>query len=45
MSKTNNRNRGKASLGVTPQGYAEDERAHDPKSQLENKAKKDNTRR
>ncbi|MBM7692577.1 small acid-soluble spore protein L (minor) [Peribacillus deserti] len=44
MTKKNNKNRGKASLGVTPQGYAEDERAHDPKTKLENAAKKDNTR-
>ncbi|WP_409298175.1 small, acid-soluble spore protein L [Peribacillus sp. SCS-26] len=45
MSKKHHNNRGKASLGVTSQGYAEDERAHDPKTELENRAKKSNTKR
>lgn len=43
MSKNNNRNRGKAAPGVNPQGYGQD-RSDDPKSELENRAKKRNTK-
>ncbi|HWO76337.1 MAG TPA: small, acid-soluble spore protein L [Bacillus sp. (in: firmicutes)] len=43
MSKKNNKNRGKASPGVNPQGF-DQEFSDDPKSQLENRAKKSNTR-
>ncbi|MRX70929.1 small, acid-soluble spore protein L [Bacillus lacus] len=43
MSKK--QNRGQAAPAVNPQGYAEDELAHQPKSKLENAAKKSNTKR
>jgi small acid-soluble spore protein L len=45
MSK--NRNRGNAAFsGVNPQGYTNTtERASDPKSELENKAKRENSRK
>ncbi|WP_409301284.1 small, acid-soluble spore protein L [Peribacillus sp. SCS-155] len=45
MSK--NRNRGTAAFsGVNPQGYTNTtERVSNPKSELENKAKKENTRK
>jgi small acid-soluble spore protein L (minor) len=43
MSKKGNR--GTKSLGVTPQGYGQDaELAEEPKSKLENAAKKKNTK-
>jgi small acid-soluble spore protein L (minor) len=41
MSKNNNKNKGKAAGSVSPQGYAADtEFAQEPKSKLENAAKK-----
>ncbi|MDP4161915.1 MAG: small, acid-soluble spore protein L [Bacillota bacterium] len=41
MSKKNNANRGVKAPGVNPQGYGQDaEFAEEPKSQLENAAKK-----
>ncbi|RLQ95159.1 small, acid-soluble spore protein L [Falsibacillus albus] len=41
MSKKNHTNRGNKHSGVSPQGYAEDtEFAQEPKSKLENAAKK-----
>jgi small acid-soluble spore protein L (minor) len=46
MSKKNNGNRGVKAPGVNPQGYGQDaELSEEPKSQLENAAKKSNTRR
>jgi small acid-soluble spore protein L (minor) len=46
MSKKNNGNRGVKAPGVNPQGYGQDaEFSEDPKSKLENAAKKSNTRR
>jgi small acid-soluble spore protein L (minor) len=45
MSKKHNRNRGTNVSGVTPQGYGQDaEFAEEPKSKLENAAKKKNTK-
>jgi small acid-soluble spore protein L (minor) len=45
MSKNNNKNKGKAAGSVTPQGNAADtEFAQEPKSKLENAAKKRNTK-
>lgn len=45
MSNKSSKNRGKKALGVTPQGYAQDtEFAQEPKSKLENAAKKLNTK-
>ncbi|EIJ78601.1 small, acid-soluble spore protein L [Bacillus methanolicus PB1] len=45
MSKKHNRNRGTRAPGVTPQGYGQDaEFDEDPKSKLENAAKKKNTK-
>ncbi|MBU5212917.1 MULTISPECIES: small, acid-soluble spore protein L [Heyndrickxia] len=40
-----NNNRGKKAPGVNPQGYGQDNTmTNDPKSQLENRAKKSNTK-
>ena len=45
MSNRKNRNRGTKAPGVTPQGYGQDaEFAEEPKSKLENAAKKKNTK-
>lgn len=41
----NNTNRGKKAPGVNPQGYGQDaELTENPKSELENRAKKSNTK-
>jgi small acid-soluble spore protein L (minor) len=46
MSKKHNGNRGVKAPGVNPQGYGQDaEFSEEPKSKLENAAKKSNTRR
>ncbi|NMH74153.1 small, acid-soluble spore protein L [Bacillus sp. RO2] len=46
MGKNNSANRGKKAPGVNPQGYGHDaEFAQEVQSKLENKAKKDNTKR
>jgi small acid-soluble spore protein L (minor) len=45
LSKKHNTNRGTKAPGVTPQGYGQDaEFAEEPKSKLENAAKKKNTK-
>jgi small acid-soluble spore protein L (minor) len=45
MTKKHNKNRGKKAPGVTPQGIGQDtEFATEPKSDLENAAKKANTK-
>ncbi|WP_018660243.1 small, acid-soluble spore protein L [Heyndrickxia acidiproducens] len=45
MVKRHNANRGRFAPSVTPQGKAGDaESAEDPKTKLENRAKKSNTR-
>jgi small acid-soluble spore protein L (minor) len=44
VSKNNNKNKGKAAGSVTPQGKADTEFAQEPKSKLENAAKKRNTK-
>jgi small acid-soluble spore protein L (minor) len=45
LGKNNNKNRGVKAPGVTPQGYGQDaEFAEEPKSKLENAAKKKNTK-
>lgn len=38
------RNRGKNATGVNPQGYGQDVDSEEPKSKLENAAKKKNTK-
>lgn len=46
MSRNKSANRGKKAPGVNPQGNGQDaEFAHEVQSKLENKAKKDNTKR
>jgi small acid-soluble spore protein L (minor) len=45
MSKKQNKNRGTAAPGVNPQGFAQDGTATpDPKSKLEDRAKRSNTK-
>ncbi|OEH94054.1 small, acid-soluble spore protein L [Bacillus solimangrovi] len=45
MSHRKNKNRGAQDRGINPQGQAEDaEFSANPKSELENKAKKSNTK-
>jgi small acid-soluble spore protein L (minor) len=45
VSKNGSRNRGVKAPGVNPQGYGQDaEMTEDPKSKLENAAKKSNTK-
>ncbi|RIW33084.1 small, acid-soluble spore protein L [Bacillus salacetis] len=45
MSKEHNKNRGTKAQAVNPQGFAQDgTRTPDPKSRLENRAKKSNTK-
>ncbi len=45
MGQKKQSNRGKKAPGVNPQGYGQDaEFAEEPKSKLENKAKKSNTK-
>ncbi|WP_223701969.1 small, acid-soluble spore protein L [Sutcliffiella deserti] len=45
-SRNKSANRGKKAPGVNPQGYGQDaEFTEEPKSQLENNAKKSNTKR
>jgi small acid-soluble spore protein L (minor) len=45
MTVSKKRNRGTKASGVTPQGYGQDaEFAEEPKSKLENAAKKKNTK-
>ncbi|KGX87775.1 small, acid-soluble spore protein L [Pontibacillus litoralis] len=45
MSKRNNQNRGKAiAPNVNPQGYTEDAAEQQPHSELEQRAKKKNTK-
>ncbi|NMD72456.1 small, acid-soluble spore protein L [Bacillus sp. DNRA2] len=46
MGRQRHKNRGTKAPGVNPQGYGQDaEFSEEPKSQLENKAKKSNTKR
>ena len=46
LTKKGNASRGVKAPGVNPQGYGQDaEMTEDPKSQLENNAKKSNTKR
>jgi small acid-soluble spore protein L (minor) len=46
MSKKQNKSRGVKAPGVNPQGYGQDaEFSEEPKSELENRAKKSNTKR
>lgn len=42
--KLHTQNKGKTAPSVTPQGYADTELAEEPKSKLENAAKKKNTK-
>ena len=44
MAKSKNYNKGKKTTSVTPQGYADTEFAEEPKSKLEEAAKKKNTK-
>ncbi|WP_456274297.1 small, acid-soluble spore protein L [Bacillus sp. AK031] len=45
MSKKHNKNRGTKAPAVNPQGYPQDgEATNDPKSELENRAKRANTK-
>ncbi|MCG7334686.1 small, acid-soluble spore protein L [Sporosarcina sp. ACRSM] len=44
MSKKNNQNKGRNASSVTPQGNMNTEFATEPKSKLENAAKKKNTK-
>ncbi|WP_445506018.1 small, acid-soluble spore protein L [Niallia sp. 03190] len=44
MSIKNHTNKGTAARSVNPQGFGQDERAANPKSKLENAAKKKNTK-
>ena len=44
MSRNKSANKGKAAPGVNPQGYGK-EFSEEPKSKLENNAKKSNTKR
>jgi small acid-soluble spore protein L (minor) len=44
MSKKNNKNKGKKANSVTPQGIADTEFATEPKTKLEDAAKKKNTK-
>ncbi|WP_078380253.1 small, acid-soluble spore protein L [Sutcliffiella halmapala] len=45
MSRNKSANRGKAAPGINPQGYGQDaEFAQEPKSKLEDKAKKSNNK-
>lgn len=44
MSKENNRNRGQRAPGVNPQGYDRTDDTPNPQSELENRAKKSNTK-
>jgi small acid-soluble spore protein L (minor) len=44
MSRNKSANKGKAAPGVNPQGYGQ-EFSEEPKSKLENNAKKSNTKR
>lgn len=45
LTKKGNASRGVKAPGVNPQGYGQDaEMAEDPKSKLENRAKKSNTK-
>jgi small acid-soluble spore protein L (minor) len=44
MSKKNNKNKGKKANSVTPQGIADTEFATEPKTKLEEAAKKKNTK-
>ncbi|WP_102346499.1 small, acid-soluble spore protein L [Bacillus sp. Marseille-P3661] len=44
MTNPKNSNRGTAAPGVNPQGYSQDGMTPNPKSQLEQKAKKSNTK-
>ncbi|MBM7654858.1 small, acid-soluble spore protein L [Neobacillus cucumis] len=45
MTKNGNASRGVKAPGVNPQGYGQDaEMAEEPKSKLENRAKKSNTK-
>lgn len=43
-TKTNRGNRGNVASSVNPQGHPEDEHMNRPKSQLEQRAKKKNTK-
>lgn len=45
MSKKHNKNRGIKAPGVNPQGFGQDaEATHDPKTKLEDRAKRSNTK-
>lgn len=44
MAKKPNHNKGKKANSVTPQGYADTEFAQEPKTKLEEAAKKKNTK-
>jgi small acid-soluble spore protein L (minor) len=44
MAKSPNSNKGKQASSVTPQGYADTDLAQEPKSKLEERAKKKNTK-
>ncbi|MYL32265.1 small, acid-soluble spore protein L [Pontibacillus yanchengensis] len=44
MSKRKNQNKGKMSSNVNPQGFTEDKADQQPKSKLEERAKKSNTK-
>ncbi|AST91674.1 small, acid-soluble spore protein L [Sutcliffiella cohnii] len=44
MSKNKQSNRGKAAPGVNPQGYGQDSGSVSPKSKLEDRAKRSNTK-
>ncbi|MDS9471384.1 small, acid-soluble spore protein L [Sporosarcina pasteurii] len=44
MPKKPNHNKGKKSMSVTPQGYGDTEFAEEPKTKLEEAAKKKNTK-
>lgn len=45
MSRNRQADRGKAAPGVNRQGYGQGDVTHDPKSELEQKQKKANTKR
>lgn len=45
MTKENNRNRGQQAPGLNPQGYDRADDTQAPQTELENRAKKSNTKR
>lgn len=44
LKVTHKHNRGQRAQGINPQGYAQDEHTPDPKTKLENAAKRSNTK-